>query len=111
MLKEIIRTTITPLIITTRSYSLRETWQNTKEPLFRIAQRVNKKTGEYLAEGIDIAQQTQYGKATSGGVKETFLSSKERQRVNNNFKDGGYGSLQNKGKMVESEQCRADDGL
>ncbi|KAI3406922.1 hypothetical protein KGF56_000214 [Candida oxycetoniae] len=91
----------TTRLVSIRNYSsIRETWQSTKGPLIKVAQKLNKKTGEYLAEGIEIAQHP---------TKLNARGKAERKRVLENYRN--YDSLQNKGSKVESEQCRADDGL
>ncbi|CAI5756187.1 unnamed protein product [Candida verbasci] len=60
------------------------------------ANYLNKKTGEKLAQGIDLAQ---HYKAKNDAI----------HKVERNIK--GYKNLQEKGKSIESEQCRPDDGF
>ncbi|KAL6449815.1 hypothetical protein SBY92_000716 [Candida maltosa Xu316] len=60
------------------------------------ASYLNKKTGEVLAEGIDLAQAAKHRSDAVSKVRKNKL---------------GYKTLQEKGSKVESEQCRADDGL
>ena len=57
---------------------------------------LNKKTGEILAEGIDMAQVAKHRADAISKVRKNKL---------------GYKNLQDKGSKVESEQCRPDDGL
>lgn len=57
---------------------------------------LNKKTGEILAEGIDMAQVAKHRADAISKVCKNKL---------------GYKNLQDKGSKVESEQCRPDDGL
>ncbi|CAK9437557.1 uncharacterized protein LODBEIA_P19350 [Lodderomyces beijingensis] len=88
-----------------RNYTtLRETWQSTKTPLKRAAMKLNRRTGEFLAEGINLAQHPE----RAAHLRSDYAAKK---RVADNIGRGNYTSLQNKGKLVESEQCRADDGL
>lgn len=59
-------------------------------------EKLNKKTGEVLAEGIDLAQTAKHRSDAVSKVRKNKL---------------GYDTLQDKGTKVESEQCRPDDGL
>lgn len=67
-----------------------------KNQTAQAASTLNKRTGEFLAEGIDVAQHLKHHSDAIHKVRAA-------QR--------GYKSLKDKGEKVESEQCRPDDGL
>ncbi|KAI5970915.1 hypothetical protein CANMA_000075 [Candida margitis] len=67
-----------------------------KNQTMQAASTLNKKTGEFLYEGIDVAQLVKHRSDAIHKVHEA---------------ERGYKSLKDKGEKVESEQCRPDDGL
>ncbi|KAG5420799.1 hypothetical protein I9W82_002680 [Candida metapsilosis] len=67
-----------------------------KNQTTQAASTLNKKTGEILAEGIDVAQ---HMKHHSDAIRKVRIVER------------GYKNLKDKGEKVESEQCRPDDGL
>ncbi|CCG22972.1 hypothetical protein CORT_0D01240 [Candida orthopsilosis Co 90-125] len=67
-----------------------------KNQTTQAASILNKKTGEFLAEGIDVAQHLKHH---SDAIHKVRVAER------------GYKNLKDKGEKVESEQCRPDDGL
>lgn len=87
-------------IIATRSYSIIDSAKKviSKDIKYaeEAAEKINKKTGEVLSEGIDLAQTVKHRHDAISKVRKN---------------EKGYKDLEDKGSKVESEQCRPDDGL
>ncbi|KAI5949799.1 hypothetical protein KGF57_004622 [Candida theae] len=80
-----------------RNYVAKQhTQPSIKQWATETASTLNKKTGEILAEGIDVAQHLKHH---SDAIHKVRVAER------------GYKNLKDKGEKVESEQCRPDDGL